>query len=72
MSEYYIFRNTNEQNIYLRFIGNDRDRFFTSAQRTLIVDHILRKTPYWEGKTEHSKVNLFGMVLRFKNNKYGS
>ena len=54
----FIFRNSNQHRICLRFIGNDRDRFFTSAQRTLIVDHILRKTPYWEGKTEHSKVSF--------------
>ena len=54
----FFFRNSNQHRICLRFIGNDRDRFFTSAQRTLIVDHILRKTPYWEGKTEHSKVSF--------------
>ena len=53
-----IFRNTNQNRIFLRFWGNDRDRFFTSAQRTLIVDHILRKTPYWEGKTNNSKVSF--------------
>ena len=39
-----------------RFISEDRDRFFTSAQRTLIVDEILKRTPYGDGKKKHSKV----------------
>ena len=46
-------------NVYMhtfRFKSEDRDRFFTSAQRTLIVDEILKRTPYGDGKKKHSKV----------------
>ena len=43
-------------NNIFRFIVKDRDTFFTSAQRTLIVWQILMRTRYGDSKDDHSKV----------------
>ena len=49
----------------IRFKSEDRDRFFTAAQRTLIVDEILKRTPYGLGKMAHSKVLLYNQYQKY-------
>ena len=43
--------------IFFRFIVKDRDSFFTSAQRSLIVWQVLMRARYSESKDDASKVN---------------
>lgn len=40
-----------------RFKCEEQDRFFPSAQRSLIVDKILKRMAYGDGKTKHAKVS---------------
>ena len=57
-----VFSNHYKQ---IRFKSEDRDRFFTAAQRTLIVDEILKRTPYGHGKIAHSKVLHYNQYQNF-------
>ena len=49
-----------------RFIVKDRDSFFTSAQRSLIVWQVLMRTRYGDSKEDQSKVEMIFIERKSK------